>query len=61
MAQAFATLGCLAPGRIVLGVGTGESLNEVVVGAPWPEQKERFHRLKESVQLMQQLFRRGVR
>jgi len=57
VAQAFATLGCLAPGRIVLGVGTGESLNEVVVGAPWPEQKERFHRLKESVLLMQQLFR----
>ena len=32
VAQAFATLGCLAPGRIILGVGTGESLNEVVVG-----------------------------
>jgi len=57
VAQAFATLGCLAPGRIVLGVGTGESLNEVVVGAAWPAQQERFHRLKESVQLMQQLFR----
>jgi coenzyme F420-dependent glucose-6-phosphate dehydrogenase len=57
VAQAFATLGCLAPGRIVLGVGTGESLNEVVVGAEWPAQQERFHRLKESVQLMQQLFR----
>ena len=57
VAQAFATLGCLAPGRIILGVGTGESLNEVVVGAEWPEQKERFHRLKESVALMQQLFR----
>jgi len=57
VAQAFATLGCLAPERIVLGVGTGESLNEVVVGAPWPEQKERFHRLKEAVVLMRQLFR----
>jgi coenzyme F420-dependent glucose-6-phosphate dehydrogenase len=57
VAQAFATLGCLAPGRVILGVGTGESLNEVVVGATWPEQKERFHRLKESVLLMQQLFR----
>ncbi len=57
VAQAFATLGCLAPGRVILGVGTGESLNEVVVGAEWPEQKERFHRLKESVMLMQQLFR----
>jgi len=57
VAQAFATLGCLAPGRVILGVGTGESLNEVVVGAEWPEQKERFHRLKESVMLVQQLFR----
>jgi len=57
VAQAFATLGCLAPDRIILGVGTGESLNEVVVGAEWPEQKERFHRLKESAMLMQQLFR----
>lgn len=57
VAQAFATLGCLAPGRIILGVGTGESLNEIVVGEAWPEQKERFHRLKEAVQLMGQLFR----
>jgi coenzyme F420-dependent glucose-6-phosphate dehydrogenase len=60
VAQAFATLGSLAPGRIVLGVGTGESLNEVVVGAPWPDQKERFHRLKESVTLMGQLFREDL-
>ena len=57
VAQAFSTLGCLAPDRIILGVGTGESLNEVVVGAEWPDQKERFRRLKESVLLMQQLFR----
>jgi coenzyme F420-dependent glucose-6-phosphate dehydrogenase len=57
VAQAFATLGCLAPGRIVLGVGTGESLNEVAVGAPWPAQQERFHRLKESVALIRELFR----
>jgi coenzyme F420-dependent glucose-6-phosphate dehydrogenase len=57
VAQAFATLGCLAPGRVILGVGTGESLNEVVVGAEWPDQKERFRRLKESVLLIEQLFR----
>jgi coenzyme F420-dependent glucose-6-phosphate dehydrogenase len=57
VAQAFATLSCLAPGRIVLGVGTGESLNEVAVGAEWPEQKERFHRLKEAVELIGRLFR----
>ena len=57
VAQAFATLGMLAPDRIILGVGTGESLNEVVVGVDWPDQKERFARLKESVLLIRQLFR----
>jgi coenzyme F420-dependent glucose-6-phosphate dehydrogenase len=57
VAQAFATLGCLAPGRVILGVGTGESMNEVPVGVEWPEQSERFARLKESVLLIQQLFR----
>jgi coenzyme F420-dependent glucose-6-phosphate dehydrogenase len=56
VAQAFGTLGCLAPGRIILGVGTGESLNETPVGVPWPEQSERFARLKESVGLIQQLW-----
>ena len=56
IAQAFATLGSMYPGRIVLGVGTGESLNEVPLGLPWPEQKERFARLKESVTLIEQLW-----
>ena len=56
VAQAFATLGCLAPGRVVLGVGSGESLNEVPLGIPWPDGKERFARLKEAVQLIQQLW-----
>jgi coenzyme F420-dependent glucose-6-phosphate dehydrogenase len=60
VAQAFATIACLAPGRIVLGVGTGESLNEVAVGAAWPAQQERFHRLKEAVALIQALFRDEV-
>jgi coenzyme F420-dependent glucose-6-phosphate dehydrogenase len=57
VAQAIATLGCLAPGRVILGVGTGESLNEIPVGIKWPEQSERFARLKESVTLIQRLFR----
>ncbi len=56
VAQAFATLGCLAPGRVVLGVGSGESLNEVPLGAAWPDGKERFARLKEAVQLIQKLW-----
>jgi len=56
VAQAFATLSCLAPGRIILGVGTGESMNEVPVGVEWPEQKERFARLRESLTLIRRLF-----
>ncbi|MEO8438571.1 MAG: glucose-6-phosphate dehydrogenase (coenzyme-F420) [Chloroflexota bacterium] len=60
VAQAFATLGCLAHGRVILGVGTGESLNEIPVGIEWPDQSERFARLKESVTLIQQLFREDL-
>jgi coenzyme F420-dependent glucose-6-phosphate dehydrogenase len=56
VAQAFATLGCLAPGRIILGVGSGESLNEVPLGLDWPDGKERFARLKEAVTLIRRLF-----
>jgi coenzyme F420-dependent glucose-6-phosphate dehydrogenase len=56
VAQAFATLGCLAPGRVILGVGSGESLNEVLLGTQWPDGKERFARLKEAVLLIQKLW-----
>jgi coenzyme F420-dependent glucose-6-phosphate dehydrogenase len=56
VAQAFATLGCLAPGRVILGVGSGESLNEVPLGIVWPDGKERFARLKEAVTLIKQLW-----
>lgn len=56
VAHAFATLGCLAPGRVILGVGSGESLNEVPLGLTWPDGKERFARLKEAVTLIQRLW-----
>ncbi len=57
VAQAFATLGLLCPGRVVLGIGTGESLNEVpATGMEWPGFKERFGRLRESIELMRQLW-----
>ncbi|HEY0889107.1 MAG TPA: glucose-6-phosphate dehydrogenase (coenzyme-F420) [Nocardioides sp.] len=57
-AQAFGTLGCLYPGRIILGVGTGEALNEIAVAGDfaWPEFKERFARLREAVRLMRLLW-----
>lgn len=57
IAQGFATLACLAPGRIFLGVGSGESLNEVPpTGVEWPEGPERLKRLKESLALIRQLW-----
>ena len=60
VAQAFSTLACLAPGRMILGVGTGESMNEVPVGVDWPEQSERFARLKEAVTLIHALTAPGA-
>lgn len=57
VAQTFATLGAMFPGRIILGIGTGESLNEVpTTGMQWPEFKERFARLREAVRLMRKLW-----
>jgi coenzyme F420-dependent glucose-6-phosphate dehydrogenase len=56
VAQAFATLGCLFPGRVVLGMGTGESMNEVPLGIEWPDGKERFARFREAVALIRQLW-----
>jgi len=57
VAQAFATLGCLAPGRVFLGVGTGEAMNETpVTGDAFPGVKERRLRLAEAVKLMRALW-----
>ena len=57
VAQAMGTLGCLFSGRVLLGVGTGESLNEVPpLGIAWPEFKERFARLREAIQLIRRLW-----
>lgn len=57
VAQAFGTLGVMYPDRMLLGVGTGESLNEVPAnGMQWPAFKERFARLKESIELIRLLW-----
>jgi coenzyme F420-dependent glucose-6-phosphate dehydrogenase len=57
IAQAFGTLGSLFPGRIILGVGTGESLNEVPsTGVEWPSPGERLGRLKEAVGLIRAMW-----
>lgn len=62
LAQAFATLGMLNPDRVWLGVGSGEALNEIAAGwngaggEEWPDFRERFARLRESVRLMRALW-----
>jgi len=56
VAQAFGTLGSLNPSRMILGVGTGEHLNEGALGITWPDNKERFARLREAVTLIKMLW-----
>ena len=57
VAQAMGTIGCLAPGRVFLGIGTGEAMNETpATGDEFPAFKERFARMRESVELMRQLW-----
>ena len=56
VAQAFATLGCLFPERVVLGIGSGESMNEAPLGVEWPEAKVRFARFKEAIEVIKLLW-----
>lgn len=56
VAQAAATLEAMYPGRFWLGVGSGEALNEHVVGAYWPEPAERLSRMWEAIEIIQKLF-----
>jgi coenzyme F420-dependent glucose-6-phosphate dehydrogenase len=56
IAQASATLEAMYPGRHWLGLGSGEALNEHVVGGYWPEAPERVSRLFEAVEVIKKLF-----
>jgi coenzyme F420-dependent glucose-6-phosphate dehydrogenase len=56
IAHAAATTACLMPGRFFLGVGTGENLNEHVLGAKWPAPDERLEMLEEAVEVMRLLW-----
>jgi coenzyme F420-dependent glucose-6-phosphate dehydrogenase len=56
VAQAFGTLGEMFPDRMILGVGTGEHLNEGALGVDWPDYRERFARLREAVDLIRKLW-----
>ncbi len=56
VAQAFATLESLFPGRAFLGVGSGESLNETPLGMNYPDTGEQLARLEEALELINRLF-----
>ena len=57
IAHAFATLACLNPGRVILGIGSGEAMNETpITGDAWPKFSERSDRLAEAVELMRELW-----
>jgi coenzyme F420-dependent glucose-6-phosphate dehydrogenase len=59
IAQASATLDNMFPGRLLLGVGTGEALNEVPFFKGWPPWEERMERLIEGTQLIRKLWKSG--
>ncbi|UMB70392.1 F420-dependent hydroxymycolic acid dehydrogenase [Mycobacterium paraterrae] len=56
VAQAFASLAALYPGRVFLGVGTGERLNEQAATTQFGPYRERHDRLIEAIQLIRQLW-----
>jgi coenzyme F420-dependent glucose-6-phosphate dehydrogenase len=58
VAQAFATLGYLYPDRIILGLGTGEAMNELPLGCEWPEAPERIARLEEAIKVIKLLWKK---
>jgi G6PDH family F420-dependent oxidoreductase len=59
VAQAAATSATLLDGRFALGVGTGEALNEHILGDPWPGIEQRLSMLEESVAIMRELWQGG--
>ncbi|HLJ20055.1 MAG TPA: TIGR03557 family F420-dependent LLM class oxidoreductase [Stellaceae bacterium] len=56
VAEAFASLSHLYPGRIFLGVGSGEALNEQAATGAWPDWQERWDRLIEAIQIIRALW-----
>jgi G6PDH family F420-dependent oxidoreductase len=60
IAQASATAATMMPGRFFLGLGTGERLNEHILGTPWPEWDVRAEMLAEAVGVIRELWRGEV-
>jgi coenzyme F420-dependent glucose-6-phosphate dehydrogenase len=59
VAHAAATCGAMLPGRFTLGVGTGENLNEHVLGDRWPAPDERIELLEEAIEVIRLLWQGG--
>jgi G6PDH family F420-dependent oxidoreductase len=59
IAQAAATSAVLTQGRFTLGVGTGEALNEHILGDPWPEADLRLAHLEEAIEVIRLLWSGG--
>lgn len=60
VAQAAATIGAMMPGRFFLGVGTGENLNEHILGDKWPPVEIRQEMLQEAVEVIRLLWSGGL-
>jgi G6PDH family F420-dependent oxidoreductase len=60
VAQAAATSALLLEGRFALGLGTGEALNEHILGDRWPETEERLEMLEEAVEVIRTLWQGGM-
>ena len=60
IAQAAATSAAMMPGRFFLGVGSGEALNEHILGDRWPETEVRLEMLEEAVEVIRLLWQGGV-
>jgi G6PDH family F420-dependent oxidoreductase len=56
VAHAAATVGAMMPGRFILGLGTGENLNEHVTGERWPSANERRAMLEEAIEVIRDLW-----
>jgi coenzyme F420-dependent glucose-6-phosphate dehydrogenase len=56
IAQAWTTMYEMFPGRVFLGLGTGEAINEVPLGFEWPTPSERVERLEEAVKIIKLLW-----
>jgi coenzyme F420-dependent glucose-6-phosphate dehydrogenase len=56
IAQAAATSASMMPGRFVLGVGSGENLNEHILGDPWPQADVRLRMLGEAIEIIRRLW-----